>query len=399
MNDRPNQETAAPIDENNTMTLEQTIVEQMTALRNQTNDNTNETSESGATTDEAEVVVPEGETEEVISNDASQPEVAEPVEPEVEEATEESEAPVEEEVSEDDAEVEEVEEPSEGEEYIDFIDFATNNPDTKFKFMRKGKEMVIDAKQAAAILGQGGAIHEEARQLKVEKADFDEWKQTESQKMANMTLAMEMALVPEVNKAVAEIQKVQDYNQTFAEQYSQTTDAAEREKIETGIKQNENYIAKLQENLQASALPMEALETFYNQRKDMVSQELENKRKNFSDKELRNQYLFSELRDKVAKDWQWADQELIHGVRNIDLISSDEHILSLIRDGLKFREKPKSKSAGNSVAALTTKKGSGASKTKSSQPDWKELETLAKRGDKKASEQLVLAKMNAYRNK
>ena len=398
MNDRPNQETAAPIDENNTMTLEQTIVEQMTALRNQKNDNTNETSESGATTnEEAEVVVPEGETEEVISNDASQPEVAEPVEPEIEEATEESEAP--EEVSEEDTEeVEEVEQPSEGEEYIDFIEFAANNPDTKFKFMRKGKEMVIDAKQAAAILGQGGAIHEEARQLKVEKADFDEWKQTESQKMANMTLAMEMALVPEVNNAVAEIQKVQGYNQTFAEQYSQTTDAAEREKIAAGIKQNENYIAKLQENLQASALPMEALEVYYNQRKDMVAQELENRRKNFSDKELRNQYLFNELRDKVAKDWQWADQELIHGVRNIDLISSDEHILSLIRDGLKFREKPKSKSAGNSVAALTTKKGSG-SKIKSGQPDLKELETLAKRGDKIANEKLILAKMNAFKNR
>jgi len=60
-------------------------------------------------------------------------------------------------------------------ELIDFIEFAETNPNAKFKFMRNGKEIVIDAKKAASILGQGGAIHEEARQLKVERAEFEEY--------------------------------------------------------------------------------------------------------------------------------------------------------------------------------------------------------------------------------
>ena len=60
-------------------------------------------------------------------------------------------------------------------ELIDFIEFAETNPNAKFKFMRNGKEVVIDAKKAASILGQGGAIHEEARQLKIERSEFEEY--------------------------------------------------------------------------------------------------------------------------------------------------------------------------------------------------------------------------------
>ena len=56
---------------------------------------------------------------------------------------------------------------------IDFINFAESNPNAKFKFTRNGKEIVIDAKKAAAILGQGAAISEDARQLKVERAELD----------------------------------------------------------------------------------------------------------------------------------------------------------------------------------------------------------------------------------
>ena len=60
-------------------------------------------------------------------------------------------------------------------ELIDFIEFAETNPNAKFKFMKNGKEVVVDAKKAAAILGQGSAIHEEARQLKIQRAEFDEY--------------------------------------------------------------------------------------------------------------------------------------------------------------------------------------------------------------------------------
>ena len=47
---------------------------------------------------------------------------------------------------------------SQEEALIDFIEFAETNPNAKFKFTRNGKEIVIDARKAAAILGQGGAI-------------------------------------------------------------------------------------------------------------------------------------------------------------------------------------------------------------------------------------------------
>jgi hypothetical protein len=72
---------------------------------------------------------------------------------------------------------------------IDFLEFAEENPNAKFKFMRNGKEMVIDAKRAAAILGQGGAIHEEARELKIQKAEFDEYLQQKRAEADGLTLA------------------------------------------------------------------------------------------------------------------------------------------------------------------------------------------------------------------
>ena len=41
---------------------------------------------------------------------------------------------------------------STAEELIDFIEFAETNPNAKFKFMRNGKEVVIDAKKAESVL-------------------------------------------------------------------------------------------------------------------------------------------------------------------------------------------------------------------------------------------------------
>ena len=54
---------------------------------------------------------------------------------------------------------------STAEDLIDFLDFADTNPNAKFKFMRNGKEVVIDAKKAASILGQGSAIHEDRKSV------------------------------------------------------------------------------------------------------------------------------------------------------------------------------------------------------------------------------------------
>jgi hypothetical protein len=139
------------------------------------------------------------------------------------------------------------------------------------------------------------------------------------------------------------------------------------------------------------------LDQFYQIRKQQVGEVLDSNRKAFKDKELRNEYVYNELREKVSKNWDAAKNQLVPGIDNIDLISADEHILSLVRDGLKYREKPSTKSAGSSIAALTNKK-SGISNTKSqSQVNFQQLQEQASKGDKKAQDNLLLAKLNAMR--
>jgi len=127
-----------------------------------------------------------------------------------------------------------------------------------------------------------------------------------------------------------------------------------------------------------------------------VQQVLENNRKSFQDKELKNSVIYNEIRDKVAKGWNGAQGQLVPGIKNIDLISSDEHILSLIRDGLKYRDRPKTKSAGSSIAALTNRKG-GTSINSNAKDELSSLQEKAKAGDRNAQENLLVAKMNAMR--
>ena len=131
---------------------------------------------------------------------------------------------------------------STADELIDFVQFTEENPSAKFKFMRNGKEVVIDAKKAAAILGQGGAIHEEARELKVQKAEFDEYLQETRARQEGLTLAMEFTIQPRLREAYDEIIKTQGYQNTFREQLNQTNDPAERARIESSMAQNERYI-------------------------------------------------------------------------------------------------------------------------------------------------------------
>ena len=122
---------------------------------------------------------------------------------------------------------------------------------------------------------------------------------------------------------------------------------------------------------------------------------LESNRRAFQDKELRNSAIYNEVRDKAARGWAGAKNQLVPGIDNIDLISSDEHILSLIRDGLKFRDRPKSKSAGSSIAALTNKRGS--SSINPGKDQFESLQEKAKGGDLVAQNNLLVAKMNAMR--
>lgn len=279
-------------------------------------------------------------------------------------------------------------------EIIDFVDFAESNPNAKFKFTRNGKEMIIDAKKAAAILGQGGAIHEEARQLKVERAEFDEYMTETRAKQEGMLLAMEFTVQPKLQQAYDEIIRTQGYQATFQQQLAQTQDPGQRARIQASIQQNEAYIQQ-QQQLIGQIKP--AVDQFYDHRRQQVEEILTSNRKAFKDKELKNEYVYNEIREKVSKGWRGAQEELIPGVKNIDLISSDEHLLGLIRDGLKFRDRPQTRQAGASIAVLQTRKGTSV-QGKDPNEDISKLREQARGGDKKAADNLLVAQLNRLRS-
>lgn len=356
------------------------IAEKMTAMREQTLRNQIRATEDTAT----------GQAE-------SEAEAASPVAPDVPEddATQDTElydGTVEETAQDEDPVSESEPADSTAEELIDFIEFAETNPNAKFKFTRNGKEIVIDAKKAASILGQGGAIHEEARQLKIERAEFDEYIKEKRAEQEGLTLAMEFVVQPRLQSAYDEIVKTQGYQTVFQQQLASTQDPGARARIEASMRQNEQYIRQQQAVIQQMK---PNVDQFREVRKQQVAERLEQNRKAFQDKELKNEYVYNEIRDKIAKVWPEARQELIPGIANIDLISSDEALLSLVRDGLKFRNASKPKSAGASIAQLTTRKGS--STQRSSDDGMNKLREAAKAGDKKAGDNLLVQRLQQIR--
>ena len=286
---------------------------------------------------------------------------------------------------------------STSDELIDFLDFANTNPNAKFKFMRNGKEVVIDAKKAASILGQGAAISEDARQLKVERAEFDEYLSNKRSETEGLLLAMEFTVRPQLQKAYDEILKTQGYQTTFQQQLAQTQDPSAIARIQAAMQQNERYIQ--QQSGTISQLKPN-VDQFYQIRSQQVQQVLDHSRKNFQDKELRNAYVYNEIRDKVSKGWSGAKKQLVPGVDNIDLISSDEHLLALVRDGLKYRDRPKGKSAGGSIAVLTNRKAGTAMPSGSADNESNLREKAKGRGKEatQAADNLLVARLQSLRS-
>jgi hypothetical protein len=283
------------------------------------------------------------------------------------------------------------------EELIDFIEFAETNPNAKFKFVRNGKDVIIDAKKAAAILGQGGAIHEEARQLKIQKAEFDEYMADARSRQEGLALAMEFTVQPRLRQAYDEIVKTQSYQTTFQQQLAQTQDPAVRARIQASMQQNERYIQQQTEMI-GSLKPQ--VDQFRQVRAQQVQEVLEHSRKNFTDKELKNEYVYNELREKVAKLWPSHKNEIVPGIRNLDLISSDEVLLGLVRDGLKFRDKPRTQQAGSSVATLTRKGNSNNAATRAGEDSIQRLREQAKGSGKeaiRAADNLLVAQLQKLR--
>ena len=362
----------------------ESIAQKMTAMRQQTERNQLRATEQTAT---GQDVTAESSSP-VAPSDNAEAEVADTSDDIFEDANQEIQAPEQQEQVSDNSN------DSTSEELIDFIEFAETNPNAKFKFMRNGKEIVIDAKKASAILGQGAAISEDARQLKIERAEFDEYLRGKQQEQEGLTLAMEFTIEPKLQKAYDEIVRTQGYQTTFQQQLAQTRDPAQIARIQASMQQNETYIRQ-QQNVIGQLKP--AVDQFKQVRAQQVSERLTQARKSFQDRELKNEYVYNEIRDKVTKLWPMALNETIPGVKNIDLISSDESLLSLVRDGLRYRDKPTTKTAGSSMAALTQRRGSSTNTQRGSGEDLSKLREQAKSGDKKAADNLLIQRLTQIR--
>jgi hypothetical protein len=195
-----------------------------------------------------------------------------------------------------------------------------------------------------------------------------------------------------LQKAYDEIVKTQNYQTTFQQQIQRTNDPATQARIQAAMQQNEQYIRQ-QQAVIGQMKPQ--IDQFRQVRAQQVAQRLDQARKSFTDKELKNEYVYNEVRNKVAKVWPHANQEIIPGVPNIDLISSDENLLSLVRDGLRYRDKPSAKSAGSSFAQLTNRKGS--STQRNNDDGLNKLREQAKSGDKKAADNLLTQRLQQIR--
>ena len=281
-------------------------------------------------------------------------------------------------------------------EPVNFFDFADQNPDLKLRIPNKNAEggfIEITAKKAATLLGQTSDIDENARKLKAERADFEEYESKRRSELDGLQIGLELTIVPQLQTAADELVTLQQYNQQWQQIYDNATDEVKRSEAEAALRQNASLIQEKSEFIQANR---PKVQQFYKQRSEFVQQQLEQARQSFTDKELSNKANFNELRDKLGKEWRSAQGSFVPGVQNIDLVTSDEYLLGLIRDGMKFREGPKVRNAGGSLAAAS--KPTARAKTA---PDDKvtELQKKAQTGDKSAARDLLATMLAANKQR
>ncbi len=285
------------------------------------------------------------------------------------------------------AELESEEEPSEAvSDSVNFLEFAKANPKAIIEIPNKDAEggvIKLTAERAASILGQGSAIHENARKLKAERADFEEYEAKRRAELDGLQIGLELTMVPQLETAANDLVTLQGYNQQWTQILNSSTDPVKQSEARAAIKQNAELIEEKSEFIRSNR---PKVENFFNQRASFVKETIEKARQGFTDKELANKANFNELRERLEKDWKGAKHSYIPGVPNLDLVSSDEYLLGLIRDGMKFRDGPTVRNAGGSLAAASrqTGKAKTAADTKA-----EELQKRAAKGDKAATRDLL----------
>ena len=292
---------------------------------------------------------------------------------------------------------EQTEEPATGDsDPVNFFEFAEQNPDFKFRIPNKNADggfVEVTAKKAATLLGQTSDIDENARKLKLEKADFEEEIQKRRNEIDGLQIGLELTVVPQLQGAADELITLQQYNQQWMQIRDRATTEVERSEAEAAIRQNAALIDEKSKFIQTNR---PKVEQFFQARTAFVQQELEKARQSFSDKELSNKAAFTELRDKLSKEWKGASGSFVPGVPNIDLVSSDEYLLGLIRDGMKFREGPKVRNAGGSLAAAS--KPVARAKT-APEDETEQLQKKAQSGNKDAQRDLLAKLLSANKRR
>jgi len=292
---------------------------------------------------------------------------------------------------------EETEDPATGDsDPVNFFEFAEQNPDFKFRIPNKNADggfVEVTAKKAATLLGQTSDIDENARKLKLEKADFEEELQKRRSELDGLQIGLELTIVPQLQSAADELVKLQEYNQKWAQIRDRATNDVERSEAEAAIRNNASLIEEHSTFIKANR---PKVEQFFQARTTFVQQELEKARQSFSDKELSNKAAFTEIRDKLSKEWKSANSSFVPGVPNIDLVSSDEYLLGLIRDGMKFREGPKVRNVGGSLAAAN--KPTAKSKT-APEDEISSLKKKADSGDRKAQQDFLATLLSANKRR
>ena len=281
-------------------------------------------------------------------------------------------------------------------EAVNFLEFAKENPSLMLRIPNKEAEggfIELTAERAASILGQGSAIHENARKLKVDRAEFEEFESKRRNEIDGLQIGLELTIVPQLQTAADELVTLQQYNQQWEQIRQNANDPAERSRAEAAIRQNAQLIQEKSDFIKTNR---PNVERFYEHRTARVKESLEQARQAFTDKELSNKALFTELREKIGKEWKAATQSFVPGVPNIDLVSSDEYLLSLLRDGMKFREGPKIKNAGGSLAAAN--RPVAKSKT-APENEMEKLQSKAKTGDKGATRDLLATMLAANKQR
>lgn len=281
-------------------------------------------------------------------------------------------------------------------EPVNFFEFAGENPDLKLRIPNKNAEggfIEITAKKAATLLGQTSDIDENSRKLKAERADFEEYEAKRRSELDGLQIGLELTIQPQLQKAADELVTLQQYNQQWKQILDGATDEVQRSEAEAAIRQNAQLIQEKSNFIQTNR---PKVQEFYQHRAAFVQDQLEKARQSFTDKELANKAHFNDLRDKLSKEWKGASGSFVPGVPNLDLVSSDEYLLGLVRDGMKFREGPKIRNAGGSLAAASKP----AARAKTAPEDQvAQLQKKAKAGDKSASRDLLATMLAANKNR